>query len=131
LTHRCLEDLRRIGIVGPDDPLWTACQTDLPYAYVAFDELRGEYLELIRAWLETRDILLEGRFSEAEYYDSDHALIAGRDAALTAEKILVSRSGEVDSHAEPAAAGKMPIFGWGIGQEPPPRHRYLPGLSLG
>ena len=35
----------------------------------------------IRDWLAERDIVLAGRYSEWEYYNSDHAFIAGRKAA--------------------------------------------------
>jgi UDP-galactopyranose mutase len=41
-------------------------------------------VELIRAWLAEKDILLAGRYSEWEYYNSDHAFIAGRKAAEAA-----------------------------------------------
>jgi len=99
LIRRCVEDCRRVGIMAPDDPVWTACQTDLPYAYVVYDHERRERVDVIRAWLENRDILLAGRFSEWEYYNSDHAFIAGRDAAFAADKV-VTRHGE---SARPAA----------------------------
>ena len=35
----------------------------------------------IRDWLAEHDILLAGRYSEWEYYNSDHAFLAGRTAA--------------------------------------------------
>jgi hypothetical protein len=38
----------------------------------------------IRAWLLERDIFLAGRFSEWEYGESDHAFVAGHNAALRA-----------------------------------------------
>ncbi|HYJ32728.1 MAG TPA: FAD-dependent oxidoreductase [Candidatus Binatia bacterium] len=84
LTERCIADCRRVGLIGDEDPIWTACQADLPYAYVIYDHERRERVEHIRAWLLERDIFLAGRFSEWEYYNSDHAFIAGRNAALKA-----------------------------------------------
>jgi UDP-galactopyranose mutase len=35
----------------------------------------------IREWLLEHDIVLSGRYSEWEYYNSDHAFIAGKKAA--------------------------------------------------
>ena len=35
----------------------------------------------IREWLAEHDILLAGRYSEWEYYNSDHAFLAGKKAA--------------------------------------------------
>jgi len=86
LVERCIEDCRRVGLIGEDDPIWTACQVDLPYAYVVYDHERKERVDHIRAWLLERDIFLAGRFSEWEYYNSDHAFVAGRDAALKARR---------------------------------------------
>jgi protoporphyrinogen oxidase len=53
----------------------------MPYAYVVYDHGRKARVEKIRAWLKERDILLAGRYSEWEYYNSDHAFVAGRRAA--------------------------------------------------
>ena len=87
LTRRCVEDLRRLGILAAEDPIWAACQTDLPYAYVVDDPGRRERVRGIRAWLLEREILLAGRFSEWEDFDSDRAFIAGRDAAMHADTL--------------------------------------------
>ena len=35
----------------------------------------------IREWLAQYDIVLAGRYSEWEYYNSDHAFLAGKKAA--------------------------------------------------
>jgi hypothetical protein len=50
---------------------------------------------VIRRWLDSQDIHLAGRYSEWEYYNSDHAFLAGKKIA---EKV---RGGEV---APPVAA---------------------------
>jgi hypothetical protein len=44
---------------------------------------------LIRAWLARYDIVLAGRYSEWEYYNSDHAFLAGKKAA---ETVLAERA---------------------------------------
>jgi UDP-galactopyranose mutase len=81
LIERCIEDARRVGFIRRDDPILTAVQCDLPYAYVVYDHGRAESVASIREWLSKQDIILAGRYSEWEYYNSDHAFIAGKKAA--------------------------------------------------
>ncbi len=81
LVRRCIDDCRRVGIIRPDDPVWTTAQVDMPFAYVVYDHARKQNVELIRDWLSSQDIVLAGRYSEWEYYNSDHAFIAGKKAA--------------------------------------------------
>jgi protoporphyrinogen oxidase len=65
----------------------------MPYAYVVYDHGRAAAVARIREWLEERDILLAGRYSEWEYYNSDHAFIAGKKAAERARELLAGRHG--------------------------------------
>jgi UDP-galactopyranose mutase len=81
LVARCLEDCRRVGLVREDDPLWAAAQVDLPYAYVVYDHERADRVRLIRSWLADHGVTLAGRYAEWEYYNSDHAFMAGKAAA--------------------------------------------------
>lgn len=81
LIQRCIDDCRRVGIFGEDDPIWAANQIDMPYAYVVYDHGRADRVSLIREWLEEYGIILAGRYSEWEYYNSDHAFLAGKKAA--------------------------------------------------
>ncbi|HZU34897.1 MAG TPA: FAD-dependent oxidoreductase [Gemmataceae bacterium] len=92
LIARCIDDCHRVGIFKPRDPVWTSVQCDLPYAYVVYDHARPRNVALVRDWLAKQDILLAGRYSEWEYYNSDHAFLAGKRAAdqvrqLQAEKL--------------------------------------------
>jgi UDP-galactopyranose mutase len=68
---------------GPEDPVLVANQVDMPYAYVVYDHDRPARVALIRKWLDDQDIVLAGRYSEWEYYNSDHAFLAGKRAAET------------------------------------------------
>ena len=81
LIDRCIADCIAVGMLRPDDRILVRNQVDMPYAYVVYDHARAEMVELIRNWLRTRDIELAGRYSEWEYYNSDHAFLAGRKAA--------------------------------------------------
>ncbi|HEX6645319.1 MAG TPA: FAD-dependent oxidoreductase [Gemmatimonadales bacterium] len=87
LIRLCIEDCIRVGMFGADDPIWCANEVDMPVAYVVYDHDRAANVELIRAWLAERDIILAGRYSEWEYYNSDHAFIAGKKAAEQARAL--------------------------------------------
>ncbi len=63
----------------------------MPYAYVVYDHQRKANVELIRSWLAAQGIHLSGRYSEWEYYNSDHAFLAGKRAAETVKALLTNR----------------------------------------
>jgi len=81
LIDRCIADCIKVGIIRPDDAIWARNQIDMPYAYVVYDHDRARNVATIRRWLSLQDITLAGRYSEWEYYNSDHAFLAGRKAA--------------------------------------------------
>jgi UDP-galactopyranose mutase len=87
LIQRCITDCQRVGFFKPSDPIWAANQVDLPVAYVVYDHDRARNVCLIREWLSQWDVTLAGRYAEWEYYNSDHAFVAGRKAA---EEVRVS-----------------------------------------
>lgn len=92
LIDRCIRDCHKVGMFTPDDPVWEAFEVDLPHAYVVYDHDRARNVKIIRDWLRKQDILLAGRYSEWEYYNSDHAFVAGRNAAQQAKAILRERA---------------------------------------
>jgi len=92
LIERCIRDCHKVGLFTPDDPVWAANQVDLPHAYVIYDHARAENVKLIREWLAGHDIILAGRYSEWEYYNSDHAFLAGKRAAETVEELRRQRT---------------------------------------
>ena len=81
LIQRCIEDCHKVGIFTPEDEVWVTNQVDMPYAYVVYDHGRAANVNVIRDWLLEHDIVLSGRYSEWEYYNSDHAFVAGKQAA--------------------------------------------------
>ncbi len=81
LIRRCIDDCIRVGIFNEDDAIVSATQIDMPYAYVIYDHARAASIACVREWLADHDIVLAGRYSEWEYYNSDHAFIAGKKAA--------------------------------------------------
>jgi protoporphyrinogen oxidase len=70
-------------MIQPGDKILCANQVDMPIAYVLYDHQRANNVETCKAWLKEFDITLAGRYSEWEYYNSDHALLAGKKAADT------------------------------------------------
>jgi UDP-galactopyranose mutase len=101
LIRKCIEDCVRVGFFNANDPIWAANQVDLPVAYVVYDHDRAANVDLIRAWMLERDIILAGRYSEWEYYNSDHAFIAGKKAA---EQIRARQEERLDDGEDRAAS---------------------------
>ena len=83
LVARCVADLIEVGLINADDPILTANQVDMPYAYVVYDHARAANVATVKTWMAQHDIVLSGRYSEWEYYNSDHAFVAGKKAAET------------------------------------------------
>ncbi|MBC7500849.1 MAG: FAD-dependent oxidoreductase, partial [Herminiimonas sp.] len=83
LIARCISDCIEVGLLTSKDVILTANIVDMPYAYVVYDHARAKNVETVKAWLAEYDIVLSGRYSEWEYYNSDHAFVAGKKAAET------------------------------------------------
>ena len=81
LIERCIDDCIAVGMMTADDRVLVANQVDMPYAYVVYDHERAHNVAVVRDWMAQHDIVLAGRYSEWEYYNSDHAFLAGRTAA--------------------------------------------------
>ncbi len=92
LIQRCIDDCRKVGLFASADPVWAAVAVDLPHAYVVYDHARPGNVAVIRNWLGEQDILLAGRYAEWEYYNSDHAFLAGKKAAQAAQERLSKTS---------------------------------------
>ncbi|MEH6437670.1 FAD-dependent oxidoreductase [Massilia sp. DD77] len=81
LIQRAIEDCRKVGMIQEGDTVLCANQVDMPIAYVLYDHQRAQNVATCKNWLKQFDITLAGRYSEWEYYNSDHALLAGKKAA--------------------------------------------------
>jgi hypothetical protein len=49
-------------------------------------------VETVKNWLAQYDITLAGRYSEWEYYNSDHAFLAGKKAAEKVQAAVQAKS---------------------------------------
>jgi protoporphyrinogen oxidase/glycosyltransferase involved in cell wall biosynthesis len=97
LIDLCIRDCIRVGLLREDDVVLARNQVDMPYAYVVYDHARRQAVETIREFMTSRDIVLVGRYSEWEYYNSDHAFLAGRKGADRAREALdFEAAGESD-----------------------------------
>lgn len=97
LIARCIADCIRVGMIRADDTILAANEVDMPCAYVVYDHARANNVKTVKNWLTRYDIALAGRYSEWEYYNSDHAFLAGKKAA---EKIMVARAANKGVKAE-------------------------------
>jgi protoporphyrinogen oxidase len=88
LIDLCIADCVRVGIINAEDAIICRNAVDMPYAYVVYDHARAHNVNIIRQWLLQNDIHLAGRYSEWEYYNSDHAFLAGRKVAETVSKVF-------------------------------------------
>ena len=88
LVERVVSDCRRVGMLGEHNPVRFASQLDMPCAYVVYDHERPAHVATIRRWLDGTGIVLAGRYAEWEYYNSDHAFLAGSRAAEQARRAL-------------------------------------------
>lgn len=111
LIEMCIRDCRRAGFIRESDPIWAANQVDMPYAYVVYDHGRRENVESIRDWLAARSIVLAGRYSEWEYYNSDHAFLAGKKAAERVRELQRRRAmlGDASLHAGALSGFENPV----------------------
>jgi len=97
LVERVIADARRVGMLADDDEVISAGQLDMPCAYVVYDHARAANVATLRDWLAGFDIVLAGRYSEWEYYNSDHAFIAGRRAAEQTRERLANAATRVQA----------------------------------
>lgn len=90
LIDLCIADCRRVGMLREDDEVPVSNEVDMPYAYVIYDHARQANVTTIRQWLGHHGIVLAGRYSEWEYYNSDHAFLAGRKGAAAVRALAAT-----------------------------------------
>ena len=81
VVDRALEALVRAGILRPDDRVELVHAEEILPAYVIYDLDHAANVDLVRAWLAERGIVVAGRFGEWQYFNMDHAMSSGRQAA--------------------------------------------------
>jgi UDP-galactopyranose mutase len=96
LVERVIEDCRRVGMLGARDEVPVSQVIEIPYGYVIYTADRGKRVGLIQDYLRGVGIHSVGRFAEWSYYNSDHAILAGKRAA---EAVRAASDGAVPANA--------------------------------
>lgn len=76
-----LSGLRQCGLLQASDRLRHVSAMDVPFANVVFDHHRRSAVERIRAYLDSVDIAVCGRYGEWDYFWSDDSILSGWRAA--------------------------------------------------
>jgi UDP-galactopyranose mutase len=92
LIERCIADCIAVRLLREDDVVAVRNQVDMPYAYIVYDHARSANFNLIQKWLSQFNIILSGRYGQWQYYNSDHAFLAGKHAADLAAQHLASHA---------------------------------------
>jgi len=90
LIERCLEGLRRSEILDDDVPVVLAASYRLSPAYVVYDKLRNEAVDTVTSYLNAMDIVTAGRFGEWRFFNMDHTMLSGLNAAGHASGMVES-----------------------------------------
>ncbi len=91
LVDRVVADCQRVGMLAPDDEIVVSQVVEIPYGYVIYTPDRARQVGLIQEYLRGQGIHSVGRFGEWCYYNSDHAILAGKRAA---EAVRAAQAGE-------------------------------------
>jgi UDP-galactopyranose mutase len=81
LFEDTLRGLQRIGIIRSKDEVINHCTMSLTPAYVIYDLSHRKNVNLIKEYLESRNIHSCGRFGDWEYLNMDHAILSGKRVA--------------------------------------------------
>jgi protoporphyrinogen oxidase len=91
VVDEAIEALGRAKILRPDDRVELIHAEEIAPAYVIYDLHHAANVDVIRSWLGEHGILLAGRFGEWQYFNMDHAMKSGREAARAAARQRSSR----------------------------------------
>ena len=87
-----LTDIRKTGLLRPDDRILYSDYSDLPYANVIFDLDRGKALATVHGYLDDAGVAYCGRYGRWGYIWTDEAFVSGEEAAQQVlDKNLVTR----------------------------------------
>jgi UDP-galactopyranose mutase len=81
IVDEAIEALRVAGILHVDDRIELVHKVEILPAYVIYDLDHARNVTVIRSWLAEHGITLAGRFGEWQYFNMDHAMGSGRNAA--------------------------------------------------
>lgn len=68
-------------ILRQQDRVLTRNVIPIPFAYVVFDQHRQRNLQSLVSYLESRDIIVAGRYGDWDYYSMEDTILSGKRAA--------------------------------------------------
>lgn len=81
IVERVIEDLIKADVIRKDDEIVFTNTIDIKLAYIIFDFERKAAVELIHAYLKSKNIIPFGRYGMWAYLWSDEAILSGKKAA--------------------------------------------------
>ena len=81
VVDRAIDALRKAGVLDQDDRVELVHAEEVLPAYVIYDLDHASNVELVRSWLAEHGIVVAGRFGEWQYFNMDHAMKSGQEAA--------------------------------------------------
>ena len=88
LVEETIAALRRARILEPDDAVELVHVEAISPAYVIYDLNHAAMVETIVSWLESVGVRTAGRFGQWQYFNMDHAIKSGCQAA---QEVLAAR----------------------------------------
>lgn len=83
MTDDCIRALVRSGIIRNDDPILLKKSYRLSPGYVVYDAPRARAVEIIGDYFREKGIVPAGRFGEWRFFNMDHTIMSGLNAAAT------------------------------------------------
>lgn len=82
IVARVVDDIKKTGMITANDKILVKDVIDMKYAYIIFDHQYNRHLKPIIEFLKKNDIYPCGRFGEWKYFNIDHSILSGKNAAL-------------------------------------------------
>lgn len=86
--EKTIEGLIAAKLITPDDTISLVHTEEITPAYVIYDLDHGNNVAIIREWLREFGIRTVGRFGEWQYFNMDHSMRSGKQAA---DEVLTDR----------------------------------------
>lgn len=81
LIARAKKDLIKAGILRTEREILVEHREQIPYAYVIYDKDRDRNFEMIKEYLEKKDIYSVGRYGDWKYSTMEEAILEGKEIA--------------------------------------------------
>lgn len=85
LEERVVIDLKKMGILKPDDTVLFTHVIEMPFAYVVYDKNRAAASHYIRDYFAQHGVHCWGRYAEWEYQNMERNILTGQTMAAKLE----------------------------------------------